>query len=307
MNFKVFAAAAALLASQSFAILGVGVHYAPGFGTKMDGMKAPAKVTDDGTILVKHDGFNEMMQGIGFKAWIDLLPIIDVEATVNIQFGSYDASLYVLQDKEALSKILTEGGEVDPSQIDLYKEIPLKVEMGSVPSWAEANPKFFHMNGDLTITYPITFIPIIRPYIGGGVTFNMNSFILNQSFTHGVVNGIYSAVLQSMKDEMSQAAADALANPEQAADIMAQMDPAQMADRLAQRIQDQAVDNIKEAAMEEGLTTSIGGHVMLGLRAKLPIIPIAAYANFKYYFGGDYPAEIDAGNMTAEIGVGFAL
>lgn len=307
MKFKVFAAAAALLASQSFAILGVGAHYAPGFGTKMSGMDKPAAVTDDGTILVKHEGFKGIMQGVGFKAWIDILPIIDVEATFNIQFGSYDASLYVLQDKEALSKILSEGGEVDPSNIDLYKEIPLKVELGGVPSWAEANPKFFHMNGDLTITYPITFIPIIRPYIGGGVTYNLNTFILNQSFTYSVVNGIYGAVLQSMKDEMAEAASEALNDPSKAADLAAQMDPAQMADRLASRIQEQAVDKIKEAALEEGLKTSIGGHVMLGVRAKLPIIPIAAYANFKYYFGGDYPTEIDAGNMTAEVGVGFAL
>jgi hypothetical protein len=45
----------------------------------------------------------------------------------------------------------------------------------------------------------------------------------------------------------------------------------------------------------------------VGLRAKLPIIPIAAYANFKYYFGGDFPEEVEPGRMTAEVGVGFAL
>ena len=47
--------------------------------------------------------------------------------------------------------------------------------------------------------------------------------------------------------------------------------------------------------------------MLVGVRAKLPIIPIAAYCNFKYYFGGDYPAEVDAGNMTLEVGGGFAL
>ena len=58
---------------------------------------------------------------------------------------------------------------------------------------------------------------------------------------------------------------------------------------------------------EEGLKTSIGGHILVGLRAKLPIIPIAAYANFKYYFGGDFPEEIEPGRMAAEIGVGLAI
>ena len=47
--------------------------------------------------------------------------------------------------------------------------------------------------------------------------------------------------------------------------------------------------------------------MLVGTRAKLPIIPIAIYTNFKYYFGGDYPKEIDAGNMTLEVGGGFAL
>ena len=64
---------------------------------------------------------------------------------------------------------------------------------------------------------------------------------------------------------------------------------------------------VQDAALDEGLTKSIGGHILVGLRAKLPIIPIAAYGNFKYYIGGDYPSEIDAGNMTVELGVGLAI
>ncbi|MCQ2098620.1 MAG: hypothetical protein MJY87_11860 [Fibrobacter sp.] len=305
MKFKALIAAGALLATQSFAIVGIGGHYAPSFGNKMKGMEAPAKVTDDGSILIKHEGFKGTMQGFGFKAWIDILPFIDVEGTFNIQFGSYDASLYVLQDQETLTKVLASSGSVDltnPNYLDLYQEIPLKVELGGVP-FAEANPKFVHMNGDLTITKPFS-LPIIKPYIGAGITYNLNTFILNEPFTYSVVNGVYSAVLQGMKDEMAEAVAGALVDPEAAA---AAMDPAQMAEKLASRIQDQAVDNLKDAALEEGLTTSIGFHVMAGVRAKLPIIPIAAYANVKYYFGGDYPKEIDAGNVVLEIGGGFAL
>ena len=64
---------------------------------------------------------------------------------------------------------------------------------------------------------------------------------------------------------------------------------------------------MQDKAADEGLNTSVGGHVLVGMRGKLPIIPIAVYTNFKYYFGGDYPKEIDAGNMTLEVGGGFAL
>ena len=150
MNLKALVAAGALLATQSFAIVGVGFHYAPGFGTKMKSAE-PAPIANN--INLSHDGFDGMMQGFGFKAWIDLLPVIDIEATLNIQFGSYDASLWV--DNPA-------DGTVN--------EIPLEIELGGTP-FGKANPKFVAMTGDLSITYPITTLPIIRPYIGGGLSY----------------------------------------------------------------------------------------------------------------------------------------
>jgi hypothetical protein len=146
------------------------------------------------------------------------------------------------------------------------------------------------MNGDISITYPITFIPIIRPYIGGGLTYYLNTFILNQPFTKKVVGDTYS----SMVNEVLSDPLALVSNPNAGAD-------------LGNKVSETLVENLQDAALEEGLKQSIGGHILVGLRAKLPIIPIAAYANFKYYFGGDYPEEIDPGHMAAEVGVGFAL
>ena len=292
MNFKVLLAAGALLASQSFAILGVGAHYAPNFGTKMTGLGADkvankVDVTDDKMVQMWHGGFDEMMQGFGFKAWIDILPIIDIEATFNIQFGSYDATLFF----------------ADPTQAGSYKQIDLEVELGGTP-FGKANPKFVQMNGDLSITYPITSIPIIRPYIGGGITYYLNTFILNQPFTKKVIGDTYSTIVKEMENEAASALSGALNDP-------TSIDPNSIAvpdaNALAQRLSDTMVQNIQDAALEEGLKQSIGGHVLVGLRAKLPIIPIAAYANFKYYFGGDFPEEVEPGRMAAEVGVGFAL
>lgn len=286
MNFKVLLAAGALLATQSFAIIGVGAHYAPGFGTKMTGLGADkvanrVSVSDGGEVQLWHGGFDEMMQGFGFKVWVDILPIIDVEATFNIQFGSYDATLFVVKDPMAII-----SGDI-PS--DAYKQIDLEIELGGTP-FGKANPKFVAMTGDLSITYPITFIPVLRPYIGGGLTYYMNTFILNQAFTKKVVGDTY-------KNMVNEVLSDPLAlvtNPDASTDI-------------SNRMSDAMVESLQDAALEEGLKTSIGGHVLVGVRAKLPIIPIAAYANFKYYFGGDFPEEIDPGHMTAEVGVGFAL
>ncbi len=278
MNIKALVAAGALLATQSFAIIGIGGHYAPGFGTKMEGMSEPAPVLkdelgkDDESVKLQHGGFDGTMQGFGFKLWIDLLPIIDIEATMNFQIGSYDAMLYVQQ----------------PGSTQ-YTEIPLEIELGGTP-FGKANPKFVAMTGDLSITYPITFLPIIRPYIGGGLSYHLNSFVLNQKFVSSVIDGTTQEMIT----------------------VLAQVDPTDpnsiaVAEEKTKQLGETMKQKVQDAALDEGLKKSLGGHILVGVRAKLPIIPIAAYGNFKYYIGGDYPSEIDAGNMTVELGVGLAI
>ena len=69
----------------------------------------------------------------------------------------------------------------------------------------------------------------------------------------------------------------------------------------------QLANDLSDALTDEGLSTGIGGHILVGMRAKLPIIPIAAYANYKYYFGGEFDDEIEFGRHAVEVGVGFAL
>lgn len=278
MNFKALVAAGALLASQSFAIVGIGGHYAPGFGTKLNGMDRPAEIGQN--VDLQHGGFDGTMQGFGFKVWVDILPIIDVEATVNFQFGSYDASLFVKNPVDSTSQ-----------------EIPLEIELGGTP-FGKANPKFVAITGDLSITYPITSLPIIRPYIGGGVSYHMNSFVLNQQFTSSIVGNVIG--------DLGELA-------EMYKDVASESDPAVMQQKMeaanakAKTMGETVQHNIQDKALDEGLKTSIGGHVLVGLRAKLPIIPIAAYGNFKYYFGGDYPSEVDPGNMVVEVGIGLAI
>ena len=274
MNIKAFLAAGALLASQSFAIIGFGGHYAPGFGTKLKGMSEPAPVTDDETVFLQHKGFDGTMQGFGFKLWVDVLPFIDIEATMNFQMGSYDASLFVVNPMDE------EG---------LVTEVPLEIELGGTP-FGKATPKFVAMTGDLSITYPITWLPIIRPYIGGGISYHLNSFVLNQKFVSSVVDGTTQEVINAL----------------------AQVDPSDpnsvaLAKEKSEQLGKTMKQKVQDAALDEGLKKSVGGHILLGVRAKLPIIPIAAYLNGKYYIGGDYPSEVDSGNITLEVGVGFAL
>ncbi|MBO7383816.1 MAG: hypothetical protein K6E57_02695 [Fibrobacter sp.] len=278
MNFKVLIAAAALLASQSFAIIGIGAHYSPSFGSKLDAASTPQKVAEN--LKFSHEGFDGTMQGFGFKLWVDLLPIIDIEGTLNFQFGSYDASLWVK----------------DPTN-GTYQELPLEIEIGGTP-FGKANPKFVTMTGDISITYPFTMLPIIRPYIGGGLSIHANSFVLNQGFVSALVDDPEIAgLIQEIAGLQNTEGLDAEAIQAKMLELQPKVNG--LGDTMKQRVQDQA--------LKEGLKTSVGGHILVGARFKLPIIPIAIYSNFKYYIGGDYPEEFSSGNMAVELGGGLAI
>lgn len=246
MNFKIIFAAAALLATQSFAIAGIGAHYTPAVGTSLNEAKKSEIFKGQDKLQFSHGNF-DYIQGFGFKAWVDLLPFIDIEGTFNIQFASYNATLWV-------------DGEPHP----------LEIELGGTP-FAKATPKYIAMNADISVTYPFS-IPLfpIRPYVGGGLTMHWNTFVLNKAFVANVI-----------KDAYGEAAVVPSAN------------------ELANKVVDYAKD--------EGLTKSVGIHLLAGVRFKLPIIPIAAYANVKCYLGGDYDDDIDAGHFAFELGGGFAL
>lgn len=251
MNFKIIFAAAALLATQSFAIAGIGAHYTPAVGTSLNEAKRSEIFKGQDKLQFSHGNF-DYIQGFGFKAWVDLLPFIDIEGTFNIQFASYNASLWAMRDDGT------------------FKEIPMEIELGGTP-FAKATPKYIAMNADISVTYPFS-IPLfpIRPYVGGGLTMHWNTFVLNKAFVANVFKKAYgeTAVVPS-------------------------------ANELADKVVDYAKD--------EGLTKSIGIHLLAGVRFKLPIIPIAAYANVKCYLGGDYDDDIDAGHFAFELGGGFAL
>ena len=156
-------------------------------------------------------------------------------------------------------------------------ERDIELEFDGVP-FGKTTPKFVAMNGDVSITYPITSLPIIRPYIGGGLTYYLSTPVMSAKFINS-----YMEVLEG---ELKEALVSGTMSEKQAKEL---------ANKLSDKLQD------------DGLNTNLGGHIIVGLRAKLPIIPIAAYVNGKYYFGIDYDDEIDASSFVLEAGVGFAL
>jgi len=255
------AATFALFAStQAFAIFGVGAHYVMNTGS-LDGNKGPAYGLPEDPISIdveqkKTDG----LKGIGFKAWIDLIPVVDIEGTLNIAATRYKTSLNI--------HTLTGDTIID---LSYTPDAPYSMIFGA------ADPLFGVVNGDLSVTYPFD-LKILRPYIGVGFSYFASIPIVNASFANKMLNN-------SKNEDLLATLLDPTENPDAASKI------------------GKALINTLQ---NESYTTGIGGHIIAGLRIKPPIIPIAIYANGKYYFGGNTNSQFSQG-FVLEAGGGFAL
>lgn len=267
MNFTTkLALATFTLSSSSFALVGFGGHYAPNMGEAFP--KASENFIDTlGTKASLDRGAVKDMAGFGVKLWIDVLPVVDVEATGNFAFGSYTSALHLQNEKAGLDTTLN-----------------IAAKMGYMGYETKATPLAFVGSGDLSVLYPfLKFPPVInmvKIYAGGGVSYKFNSAVLSKSF-------LEKAASDQIKALASAASTNGNANG---------------------NVENAGADLAKTVATQiasEGLETGVGGHVMVGARAKLPIIPIAAYANYKYYFGG-LGSPMKQGGLL-EIGGGLAF
>jgi len=258
MKKILFAVAFAIFAStQAFAIVGAGAHYVMNMGS-LKGNKGLVYGLPEDPISInfeqqKADG----LQGIGFKAWIDFIPVVDIEGTLNVAATRYKTSL----------EINTPLG-TETISLSYTPEAPYSMIFDS------ADPLYGVVNGDISVTYPFD-LPIIRPYIGLGFSYFASIPIVNASFTKNML-------------ENSSGLIDALEDPD---------DP-----KAASKIGEALIKNL----MKESYTTGIGAHIIVGLRIKPPVIPLAVYANCKRHFGGNLNSQFSQG-FVFEVGGGFAI
>lgn len=236
--FKLASAFALLASTQAFAIIGVGAHYITNLGS----LKGATETLDGGITLEREKA--STLQGLGFKLWIDLLPIIDIEGTFNIAAARYNTTL-----------IMPNGNK-----------IPLTYSPDAPYSmiFDKASPIYGLVTGDLSVTYPFDLLPIITPYLGAGVSYMASIPLVDKKLVGNMLDNFDPNNPNEMGEEISKA--------------------------------------LKDSDYETG----IAGHLIGGVRLKLPIIPIAVYANAKYYFGGNTSSKFTQG-PTFEVGGGFAL
>ena len=173
-------------------------------------------------------------------------------------------------DIEASSNI--QYGYYDLDIIQGGTVTPVKFDLG-VP-FVEGKPVFARIASDISVLYPFLRFPpavsILKVYAGGGLTHVMASEVLTASFG-------------------KQAVDKAIAGGKSAS--------------TAAEVQEILADAIKD----EGLKNGVGFHLMAGVKAKVPIIPIAAFANAKYHFLSSMPSATDANALTLEVGGALAF
>jgi len=268
MKKILLAATFALFAStQTFAIIGLGAHYimntgslgssAGAFNNSINISSVPGGPVPI-TINVDQEKA-EGLKGLGFKLWIDFLPFVDIEGTFNIAATRYKTSLTF----------------VDPTGTITLPSISLSypVEAPYNALFDNASPIYGVASGDVSITYPFDVLPIIRPYVGVGLSYFISTPVVNAAFFE------HNATL---------------------VEKIVTMDPNDPAG--VEGIKDAVIDALKHSDYESGM----GGHIIAGVRIKPPILPFAVYTNGKYYFGGNTDSKFSQG-FVLEVGGGFAL
>jgi hypothetical protein len=165
------------LAICSYAIVGIGVQYSPNFAAKLDGSTEYIAGSENNPNISLNQHSAKGLQGGGVKIWIDAIPVIDIEAAINLQFCQYDATL----DLDA-----TGSGNIDTS-------IALEVKTG-LPYFRATTPVYGKVITDLSVQYPFLKFPpavkILKIYIGAGVSYIASTPILDQETAREVVGDI---------------------------------------------------------------------------------------------------------------------
>lgn len=138
------------------------------------------------------------------------------------------------------------------------------------------SPFYARSQTDVAVLYPVLKFPpgisILKLYAGGGLS--------------------YGAATQTLSAKFAK---KALANAS-----TSEYDPA--TDGYAE-----ATKVLVKAIEDEGMVSGIGAFVQAGAHAKLPIIPIAAYADAKYRFLGSNPELVEGQDLSFELGLALAF
>ena len=266
---KYFAIGALLGVGSAHAIFGIGGHYAPNLTTQVDGSNEIAYQASPGN--------NSNNVSLGFdRMSVSGMQGLGIKIWIDaLPFIDIEAATNLQFTRYDMDAILS-GGSFD-STIALTVETPL-------PFLSEASPAYGRITSDLTVKYPFLKFPpavsILKIYAGGGLSHVIGTAVLN-------------------KDIVEQAAKEVFENNSNPPDLST--------DAGQTRAVQELTESLSKALVDEGLQSGVGFHLLVGAKAKLPVIPIAAYLDAKYHFLSGLPESVSPSSLTLELGGAFAF
>lgn len=186
-KLSLIALVAAFAAAPSFALVGIGGHWAPNFGASVGGKTQNFTMAGQEFTFAREEA--SIDNGFGLKLWLDVPFIpLNVEATANFQGGTYDAS------------VTTPTG----------KELPMKADLG-FPLLGDAEPLFGMMSVDLSLAWRAIDLSLavigLQAYVGGGPSMIYATKPMDKKMAEAMIDAVYGAAAAPGADEKAQAKA----------------------------------------------------------------------------------------------------
>lgn len=242
------------LSIPSFALLGAGFHWGFDFTTTMDDV--------EGENIFKVSDFNS--DSITLPPEFDSLSFMKVSRTnfdrTAIDFGGKIFVDVLPVEIEAsinlgvwqydgvisyLSGVDSSGGTAVPT----YTDEALTIEnLGGISYFGVDKTPYGKLNLDLTLKKTLKKIPIIKPSFGAGMSVHFATPVLSEQLIKDALD---------LGDDLSSINPDDLTDPA-------------------------AIESILKQITDGAKKPKTGMHLLVGLKAKLPVIPLALYVDGKY-------------------------
>ncbi|MDR2693501.1 MAG: hypothetical protein LBB74_04715 [Chitinispirillales bacterium] len=247
--------------SSSYAIAGLGFHWGFDYSLSMEGVEGEkvgippdmsdlpedvqGALTGKDFITVSRTNWRRSAINFGGKAYIDFIPVIEaIEVSCNFGLWQYDGSLSYADFSAAGLQYIANNGKLR------YTNVPLTTESAGLSYIGLDGTPYAKLQLDATVRKTIVDFWIVKLSGGAGVSSHFATPLLTARLVEDVVG-------PKLRDP---AALEGLLKP-------------------GGSVSKDIVQKIIAEAMGKPV---VGMHILLGVKAKLPVVPIGLYADGKY-------------------------
>ena len=280
--------------SNTYALAGVGFHWGFDYSMGMEDVPREAiklgdagftvggfTLSSDSLFYVSRMDWKSSPINFGGKLYVDIIPFIEtIEFSCNFGLWQYNGSLHVLDPEATAGTITTEN----PTPTYKYGEpIPLTLKNTGLGYIGLTGTPYAKLQLDATIRKTILNLWLIKFSAGAGVSAHFATPLLSSKIVESALNtDINESTIADLADPSSAVAKDA-------------------AKKIVQEIIDEALGK-----------PAMGAHILLGVKAKLPVVPIGIYVDGKYMlplskFDKDAGDGINGFGLLVNAGISLSL